>query len=800
MKSRKRAYSIALCCLLAVTVLLPGLVFLFAGATAADDQEESLLGTLSAQFEASSPGMVSSGTGDLGGKSYGAYQFASRYDTPKAFFEWCLQQDDTYYRSVGERLQDAYYSGGAGYGTNFDNTWRALNNEDSAGFLRVQRNYVRLSYYEPIVAKLEANVPGFSADDYSIALRNVLWSRAAQHGTGGAYSVVTRAFAALGGFKNQPEAELIDAIYAESGRLTTDAATTMSGTTAERYGVSGQALAYYTGCSGEVQLGVYLRLRVNEPAKAQAMLAQYGYADAVIDEGVYRIQPSSNTNLSAVAGSTSVSLNGVADSDAQRFQLTYYASGYYAITCRDSGLRLAAASDGSVTMEKPAASESQMWRLACYNSGFSIQNRATGQYLAASSYAAGGRRQTAQSAYQWQVALAAGGWSLAGASYPTYASGLTEGASSYPFRGTLRCSYPISRVEVRILNAAGGDAITPAAASPGSKSFDLSSLDNSVAFSRLRAGGYTLVITAESGAPTDGTFRLESPFYVSGDGFTVTFDPCGGTCGEAKRAVYAGQCYGDLPTAAKDGWTFDGWYTAPEGGSRIDGADIVTAGDHTLYAHYSREYSYVFYNYDGTAVSSGRLAAGEEIPAPDQTPSRPSDGTYYYVFTGWSGYSAGMTISDNVSFTAAYEAHEIVGEPDQIITSAYVIRDGWLRRIPLGTTTAEVQSGLTPSSGITIHKGSAPATGLAGTGMTVEYTRGGEVVQTLTMVVTGDLNGDGRLDISDVVQLQGSLLNRVTLSDAAAQAADVNGDGRIDISDMVQMTAALLGRSSVKPN
>ena len=318
--------------------------------------------------------------------------------------------------------------------------------------------------------------------------------------------------------------------------------------------------------------------------------------------------------------------------------------------------------------------------------------------------------------------------------------------------------------------------------------------------SRLRAGGYTLVITAESGAPTDGTFRLESPFYVSGDGFTVTFDPCGGTCGEAKRAVYAGQCYGDLPTAAKDGWTFDGWYTAPEGGSRIDGADIVTAGDHTLYAHYSREYSYVFYNYDGTAVCSGRLAAGEEIPAPDQTPSRPSDGTYYYVFTGWSGYSAGMTISDNVSFTAAYEAHEIVGEPDQIITSAYVIRDGWLRRIPLGTTTAEVQSALTPSSGITIHKGSAPATGLAGTGMTVEYTRGGEVVQTLTMVVTGDLNGDGRLDISDVVQLQGSLLNRVTLSDAAAQAADVNGDGRIDISDMVQMTAALLGRSSVKPN
>lgn len=154
-------------------------------------------------------------------------------------------------------------------------------------------------------------------------------------------------------------------------------------------------------------------------------------------------------------------------------------------------------------------------------------------------------------------------------------------------------------------------------------------------------GGYTLVITAESGAPTDGTFRLESPFYVSGDGFTVTFDPCGGTCGEAKRAVYAVSATATFPPRRRTAGHLTAGIPRPRAGSRIDGADIVTAGDHTLYAHYSSEYSYVFYNYDGTAVSSGRLAAGEEIPAPDQTPSRPSDGTYYYVFSGWSGYSCG---------------------------------------------------------------------------------------------------------------------------------------------------------------
>ena len=68
-------------------------------------------------------------------------------------------------------------------------------------------------------------------DNYSIALRNVFWSRAVQHGVGaasgfsssdgrgGATGVIMRAFDALGGFANQPEAQLIEAIYNESGAV-----------------------------------------------------------------------------------------------------------------------------------------------------------------------------------------------------------------------------------------------------------------------------------------------------------------------------------------------------------------------------------------------------------------------------------------------------------------------------------------------------------------------------------------------------------------------------------------------------
>ena len=88
MKKTRKARRAAFCLLLAL-LLLAGMVSSQTGATtAADEQEKELLGTLSKKYEASSPGTISSGNGDAGGKSYGSYQFSSASDIPKSFFEW----------------------------------------------------------------------------------------------------------------------------------------------------------------------------------------------------------------------------------------------------------------------------------------------------------------------------------------------------------------------------------------------------------------------------------------------------------------------------------------------------------------------------------------------------------------------------------------------------------------------------------------------------------------------------------------------------------------------------------------
>ena len=47
-----------------------------------------------------------------------------------------------------------------------------------------------------------------------------------------------------------------------------------------------------------------------------------------------------------------------------------------------------------------------------------------------------------------------------------------------------------------------------------------------------------------------------------------------------------GLTYGTLPTLVRDGFVFDGWYSSPTGGARIDNNSVVTADRLHLYAHW----------------------------------------------------------------------------------------------------------------------------------------------------------------------------------------------------------------------
>ncbi len=67
--------------------------------------------------------------------------------------------------------------------------------------------------------------------------------------------------------------------------------------------------------------------------------------------------------------------------------------------------------------------------------------------------------------------------------------------------------------------------------------------------------------------------------------FTVTFDGNGGLIGESSRSVRTGAAVGTLPEAARNGYTFSGWFTAATGGTPVTAATVVT-GNVTYYAQW----------------------------------------------------------------------------------------------------------------------------------------------------------------------------------------------------------------------
>lgn len=247
----------------------------------ADASEDMQLGSLSAKYESNgNPATISAGN-DTGGVSYGAYQFSSRYGVPLTFAEWCISSGEGV--AAGERLKAAYELDNNTYGENFNAEWKKIAQESPESFLLLQHNFTKARFYDVVVDKLEQQFEGFDVDDYTIALKNVIWSRAVQNGANN--DVIRIAFENLGGFENQPEDVLIKAIYKQASKLVDDPPHTDSvqiqKSSAEKYGidvetVEGKYLYYHSRNSSDIQVAVYKRLAINEVGEALEMYVAAG--------------------------------------------------------------------------------------------------------------------------------------------------------------------------------------------------------------------------------------------------------------------------------------------------------------------------------------------------------------------------------------------------------------------------------------------------------------------------------------------------------------------------------------------
>jgi hypothetical protein len=147
------------------------------------------LGSVSAKYESSgNPGTISAyaNGSDLGGASYGAYQFASYLKGPNTPTRPTVTQTQIQTSPIIKFVNASYpteFEGLSPATPEFDAKWKSLAAANKTGFLAEQHKYIERNYYQIAVSKLPTSITNRGK-----AIHEAIWSMSVQMGPSGCAS------------------------------------------------------------------------------------------------------------------------------------------------------------------------------------------------------------------------------------------------------------------------------------------------------------------------------------------------------------------------------------------------------------------------------------------------------------------------------------------------------------------------------------------------------------------------------------------------------------------------------------
>jgi hypothetical protein len=226
------------------------------------------IGALSHKYESGGdPGTVANNAGDIGGQSFGSYQFARNTGSLKSFINSLGSMG---HQDWEDRLNAAYNSQSESAAV-----WKAIAKEDPEGFGKAQDEYIANIYYKPVAQKLKTQL-GFDIASRPVAVQAALLSTAVQHGQGGAYSVWSAALGKNG--SNMSDADVINAVYNERA--------------------ANNGMKYFPSSSASIRASVVKRFG-NEKKDALAMLSKGGGSTKTASEDTSKSDSGSGSSAEA---------------------------------------------------------------------------------------------------------------------------------------------------------------------------------------------------------------------------------------------------------------------------------------------------------------------------------------------------------------------------------------------------------------------------------------------------------------------------------------------------------------------
>ena len=190
---------------------------------------------------------------------------------------------------------------------------------------------------------------------------------------------------------------------------------------------------------------------------------------------------------------------------------------------------------------------------------------------------------------------------------------------------------------------------------------------------------------------TDWTGNTANIYYSAGDiiigqKYTVTLNTNSGTinCNEIKSYTYG--VGATLPTnVTRTGYTFDGWYTASSGGSKVATIGTTETGNKTYYAHWTaNKYLVSFDHQSASSPGTASVNATYGSTMPSITPPTKKGYTFGGYFTETNGSGTQYYYASGNGYRTCY------------LTSPITLYAKWTVKTP--TVTLDNQSATTSGS------------------------------------------------------------------------------------------------------
>ena len=178
--------------------------------------------------------------------------------------------------------------------------------------------------------------------------------------------------------------------------------------------------------------------------------------------------------------------------------------------------------------------------------------------------------------------------------------------------------------------------------------------------------------------------------------YKVTFDYNGGNTSTSSSTVTFGNTYGTLPSSTRVGYTFDGWYTAKTGGTKVDANTKVSiANDHTLYARWIAKKYTVTFDANGGSVSTATInVAYGSTYGTLPTPTRNK-----YKFEGWYTAASGGTVVTAATSVTTLGNQTLYAHWSPILVNSISLKPNTTQTIGVGDT-FKIEPTLSPSNAL----------------------------------------------------------------------------------------------------